>query len=58
MKKVIQNTDTITYKLGPALIKITNYRLKVAKKEKQKREKIVDKQKVEVIGIKRYRKRI
>ena len=31
IKKDIHNVNTITYKLGPALIRTTNYRLEIAK---------------------------
>lgn len=33
IKKVIQNVDAITYKLRPALIKVTNQKLNIVKKE-------------------------
>lgn len=37
MKKSIKNINTIVCKLKPALIKVTNNRLEVAKKERQKK---------------------
>ena len=33
MEKDIQNADTVTRKLGPASIKLTNHRSEIAKKE-------------------------
>lgn len=52
MEKGIRNIYTITYKLGPALKKVTNQKLEIIKEEKQKREKIVKKQKAESIAAK------
>ena len=43
MKKGIKNVDEVVRKLRLVLIKATNKRLKIAKKEKQKREEIVEK---------------
>lgn len=40
MIKDIRNADAVASKLGLALIRIINYRLEKAKKEKQKREKV------------------
>lgn len=45
MKKDIQNIDTITYKLKPALAKKINLR----KKKVKKKQKIVDRQKAKTI---------
>ena len=45
MKKDIQNADAVAHKLRPASIRITNHKLKVARKEQQKRKKIVERQK-------------
>lgn len=47
----------MAYMLEPALIKITNYRLKVAKKKYGKREKIIKRQKIKIITAKRHRNR-
>lgn len=43
MKKNIRNADTMSCKLSPAVIKVSNYRLENALKEGQKREKMVKK---------------
>lgn len=43
MEKSTQNANIIAYKLGSALIKATNQKVEDAKKEKQKREKILEK---------------
>ena len=43
MEKSIQNADAVAYKLGLASIKAINYRLKVARKEQQKREEMMKK---------------
>ena len=42
MEKSIRNADVVTRKLGPTLIKTTNHRLEIAREEKQKRDKIVE----------------
>lgn len=42
-------------KLRPALIKAINHKLKDAKKKKQKRQKIFEKRKAEIISAKRYK---
>ena len=34
MEKDIQNADTVVCKLGPALIRVTNHRLEVAREKK------------------------
>lgn len=52
IEKGIKNVDAITYKLKLALIKATNYRLKVSKKERRKKEKIVEKWKTKARAIK------
>lgn len=52
MKKGIKNTNVVACKLGLALTKVTNYRLKFANEKKQKREKMVKKRKIEVIAAK------
>lgn len=58
MKKDIQNANAIASKLGLVLIKIINYRLEKAKKEKQKREKIIEKRKIEAMAAKYCRARV
>lgn len=55
MKKGIQNVNIITYKLKPALTKKTSQMLKVTREEKQKKKKIIEKQKAESITAK-YKK--
>lgn len=42
MRKNIRNVDVVGRKLKPVLIKTTNQRLEVAKKERQKREERVE----------------
>ncbi len=39
IEKDIKNADTVVCKLGPALIRITNQRLEVAREKKRKRKK-------------------
>lgn len=51
----MQNVDTVVYKFRSALTKATHYRLKVNKKEKQKREKIVKRWKIKAMAAKHYR---
>lgn len=48
-EKDIKNAKAITYKLRPALIRIINHRLKVARKKKQKKEEMVERQKTKAI---------
>ena len=55
--KGIRNADAVTRKLGPASIKATNLRLKVAKKEVQKKHEIVKRRKAEATAAKRQRDR-
>lgn len=50
MKKSIKNADIVAYKLEPASTKVTNYNLEVTKKERRKREEIVERQKIEAIA--------
>lgn len=42
MEKSIQTGKAVACKLKPALIKAINYKLKNIKKEKQKKEKIIE----------------
>ena len=56
MKKDIQNADVVIVSLD-ILIKVINYKLEVVKKEKQKREKMIERRKTETIAIKCRRKR-
>ena len=49
MDKGIKNANTSACKLGSALIKTTNYRLKVAREERRKKEKIVERRKTKAI---------
>ena len=53
--KGIQNADEVACKFGPASIKVTNLRLKVAKEEAQKKQKVVERRKVEAAATKRQR---
>lgn len=57
IKKNIWNIDVIVHKLKPALIKAINQKLKVVRKEMQKKEKMIEKQKVEVIVTKEHKTR-
>lgn len=57
MEKDIQNADVVARKLWPALIRATNHRLEDAIKKKQKREKIVKKQKAKALVAKCCRTR-
>lgn len=41
MEKSIRNADAVARKLGPALTRVINYSLEVARKERQKREEIM-----------------
>ena len=47
----------MTRKLGPALIKTTNLRLKVAKRKIQKKQEVVEKRKAEAADAKRQKDR-
>lgn len=55
MRKGIQNTDVVAYKLGLISIRATNYRLEIVREKKQKREEIIKRWKIEV-KIAKYRK--
>lgn len=55
MKKDTRNIYAVARKLGPALTGATNPRLEVAKKERQKREKMVERRKTEAI-VAKYQK--
>lgn len=57
MKKYIRNINVVTCKLWTALIKVTNHKLEVARKKKQKIEKIVKKQKTKTMVAKYQRAR-
>lgn len=52
MEKDIRSTYAVVCKLRPALIRATNHRLKADKKNKQKREEMVEKRKTNVMTIK------
>lgn len=41
MEKNIRNVNAIAHKLGLVLTKVTNFRLEVAKEEKQKRDNMI-----------------
>lgn len=55
MKKDTKNTDIVIYKLGSASIRIINYRLKVARKKRRKREEMIKRQKIKAI-VSKYQK--
>lgn len=55
IEKGIKNIDAVTYKLKPALTRVTNHKLEVASKKKQKREEIVKRRKTKVMAIERWR---
>ena len=55
--KGIRNADAVACKLGPALIKVTNLRLEVAKEEVWKKHEVVERRKAEAAATKRQRDR-
>lgn len=55
IKKGMRNVNVVICKLKLALIGATNFRLEVAKKERQKREKIMKRQKTETMIVKQYK---
>ena len=57
MEKDIQNANAVACKLGSALIKVINYRLKVVRKEQRKIKEIVERQKTEIMAAKCQRAR-
>ena len=57
MEKGIRNADVITRKLGLALTRATNNRLKVASEKRPKKEEIKKKQKAEAMAAKWCRAR-
>lgn len=57
MEKSIQNANAVARKIGPALIRWTNHRLEDARKEKQKREEIVERWKAKAMATKCRRTR-
>lgn len=57
MEKDIRNVDAVGCKLGPALTRPTNQRLEVAKEEKRKKEKMVEKRKIKAMTAKCQRAR-
>lgn len=52
MKKGIKNIYAIAYKLKLASIKATNHKLEVAKKESQKREEMIKREKTKAMATK------
>ena len=52
MKKNIKNINIIARKLGLALTKATNQKLEVVRKERKKREKMIEKRKIEAMATK------
>lgn len=57
LEKNVQNVVAVSRKLRPALKRASNYRLEVAKKKRQKKEKIVEKRKIKTITKKYCRGR-
>ncbi len=55
MEKGIRNVDAVARKLGPALTRATNQRLEVAREERQKREKMVERRKIKAMAAKQRR---
>ena len=49
--------NAVAYKLGPALIRAINHKLKVTREEQQKREEIVERQKTKTIAARCQRTR-
>lgn len=56
-EKGIRNENIVVYKLGLALIKATTHRLEVVRKERHKREEIIESRKIEAIAAKHQRTR-
>ncbi len=52
MEKDVRNADTVAHKLRLALTKVINQKLEVAKEERRKREKIVERRKIEAMAVK------
>lgn len=57
MEKSIKNANEVIYKLGLASTKVTNNRLEIARKERQKREKMIKRRKTEAMVVKRDKAR-
>lgn len=57
IKKNIKNADTVACKFRPALTRVTNYRLKVAREEGQKREEMMERGKTEAMAAKCWKAR-
>lgn len=57
MEKGIKNADTVVHKLRLTLTRATNYRLKVAREERRKRKKMVQRRKIEAMAAKQCRAR-
>ena len=57
MKKSIRNANAVARKLGPALIKATNHKLKVAREEYQKKKEMIEKRKIKAMAARRQRAR-
>lgn len=52
MEKGIKNVDAIAYKLRPISPKVINNRLEVARKKRQNKKEVKEKEKAEVIVVK------
>ena len=57
IKKGIQNANAVVYKLRLVSTRANNHRLEIVRREKQKREEMVERQKTKVIAVKRRRDR-
>ena len=57
MKKGIRNVDAVARKLKIDLTKVINYRLELAKEKVQKREEMVERQRIKTMAIKRQKAR-
>lgn len=53
IEKSIKNIDVVARKLRPTLIKTTNQRLEIARKKKWKRQKMIKRQKIKAMVVKR-----
>ena len=57
MGKGVQNLDAVAHKLEPALTRVSNYRLEVAREKKRKIEEMVEKRKTKAMATKRRKDR-
>ena len=52
MEKGRKNADLVAHKLGSVLTKVTNQRLGIIREKKQKKEEMMERQKIEAITAK------